>query len=775
MRPVLPYALALILALAASQAFAQPGTRAWAEVLEGIDRDLDRRAGEIDAVRLELPSLLSQAGQDLATLDNRLTQTVILEGVVGDTPWTYRALLSQFKSVLMAVEEDSRGLRLAKEHLNKIKDENATLREARRKGRKDGESDAALSALEEPGRRMESIKSDADALKEQVDRALERFESVRERAESARDALREDYIRVFKEHFFESVRPPLDAYGLILLANAAEEWRDDYPRFVRPVRAGGRWDALAWATLPLWTLFLGAGWLVARWARVAGEARVLLGWPLMALGLALAVTTRIVPFTANHGVYLGVTTLVACGAAALTRHRLEKGLLAFWLAVFCAGAVLQALALPGEVVGPAWFVVSGLGAWARWRRGAHFAAWCLGALALAALGGMGPLAVVAAQAWFMARLAQASALSVKALLDEQPGSWVHFVTPLAMTLTALACLAWILLFMGGPGFVDHVFALEVELGKARLSLDAAASMVLLFFGVRLALAWFSAFLERASFGGKAMDQALSHTLGILASYVCWTAYLLACLHVLGLPLSGLTWIASGLSVGVGFGLKDIINNFVSGLIILFGGSIKKGDIVQTGKLLGEVTAVSVRNTTVRTMDNSMVIIPNSSFLKGEIINWSYQDKRIRLTIPVSVAPGTKIKKVRKILVAEAAQHEKALKEPAPSVFLRQFGRMGLDFELYVWIEDFRDKFRVESDLATAIDQALQENKITVAFQGVKVKYKPRGSEEAQREAAREALREKRRQVFSLVRPLRRVHMRARWGVSAPPRQGGEES
>jgi len=132
---------------------------------------------------------------------------------------------------------------------------------------------------------------------------------------------------------------------------------------------------------------------------------------------------------------------------------------------------------------------------------------------------------------------------------------------------------------------------------------------------------------------------------------------------------------------------------------------------------------------------------------------------------VSVAPGTKIKKVRKILVGEASKHAKVLKEPAPSVVMRQFGRYGLDFELYVWIEDFRDKFDVESDLATSLDRALQENKITVAFQGIKVKYKPRGSEEAQMEAAREALREKRRQVFARVRPLRRVYMRARWGVS----------
>jgi small-conductance mechanosensitive channel len=293
-----------------------------------------------------------------------------------------------------------------------------------------------------------------------------------------------------------------------------------------------------------------------------------------------------------------------------------------------------------------------------------------------------------------------------------------------------------------------------------------AALAVMFFAARLMLAWVPAGLDRATFSGKPLDPALAHTLSTLMSYVTWLTFLLAVLHILGLPLTGLTWIASGLSVGVGFGLKDIINNFVSGLIILFGGSIKKGDVVQTGKTLGEVVAVSVRNTTVRTLDNSMVIIPNSSFLKGEIINWSYQDKRIRLTIPVSVVPGTKIKKVRKILKQTAMDNGLVLGDPEPSVMLRQFGKMGLDFELYVWIADFRDKFRVESELAADIDQQLQENKVTVAFQGAKVKYKPKGSEEAQREAAREELRAKRHAVFSLVRPLRRVHMRAKWGVAA---------
>jgi len=428
---------------------------------------------------------------------------------------------------------------------------------------------------------------------------------------------------------------------------------------------------------------------------------------------------------------------------------------------------MQFLNFPAELICVAWPSVMGLAAWNRWRADRKRAAAGLAAMGLVALAGYGPQSVMLVQAWFLLRLTTAGARTIRAAMERKGGGWIQYVHPFVVTLMAVTYVSWVLLFMGGPGFVDYVYALEWKMGPVKVSLDAAAVMAVLFFAARLILAWLDAFLERTSFGGKPMDQALAHTLSTVASYVTWVAWLLAALTSLGMPLSGLTWIASGLSVGVGFGLKDIINNFVSGLIILFGGSIKKGDVVQTGKTLGEVTNVSVRNTTVRTLDNSMVIIPNSSFLRGEIINWSYQDKRIRLTIHVSVAPGTKVKKVRKLLLSVAKEHDLVLKEPAPSVVLRQLGRFGLDFEMYVWIEDFRDKFKVESDLASSIDQILQENKVTVAFQGVKMKYKPKGSEEAQREAAREALKQKRRKVFSLVRRLRGVHQRARWKTSAP--------
>jgi len=133
---------------------------------------------------------------------------------------------------------------------------------------------------------------------------------------------------------------------------------------------------------------------------------------------------------------------------------------------------------------------------------------------------------------------------------------------------------------------------------------------------------------------------------------------------------------------------------------------------------------------------------------------------------VTVAPGTKIKTVRKILLSIAKDHEDVLQNPSPEVLLRSIGRVGLEFDLHVWIDNFLKKFQVQSELATAMDKRFQENKILVPFQGVKVKYKPKGTEEMQLETMRETLREKRAEVQNKVRRLRRVHTRRRWPAPA---------
>jgi small-conductance mechanosensitive channel len=386
------------------------------------------------------------------------------------------------------------------------------------------------------------------------------------------------------------------------------------------------------------------------------------------------------------------------------------------------------------------------------------------------LAGFGPQALILTQAFFMLLLTQRLAGTVTrgltSLYERRQGKQgLGMVLPFAQTVIYALYFTWVLHYMGGPGFADHVMDLSVHIGVATVTPAADVGLVIGFFAARILLSWLRSLTALATIRGRKLDQGLAHALDNVASYLVWVGYVLLGLHLFGVPLQALAWIASGLSVGIGFGLKDIVNNFVSGMIIMFGGSIKKGDIIQQGKNLGRVESVSVRNTVVRTLDNTMVIIPNSSFLKGEIVNLSYHDATTRLTIPIAVAPGAKIKKVRKLLLAVAKDNENVLKNPKPEVNIRQFGRFGVEFDLYVWIDDYMKKFTTESDMMAEIDRRFQENKIMLAFQGVKVKYKPKGTEEMQIEEARAALREKRGETLRTVRQMRRVHARRKWNLS----------
>ncbi len=740
--------------------------RAWQEVLVGIGQDVERRAARVEDVRQALPKLTADIQAALSEADNRLTQLFILRGVSGQTPWTLRTLRGQYVGLDAYLHLKAQNLVQARNHLEKIKSENATLHSIRHKSNDVAYDDVTVDTLTGPARRLESLKAEVEGLKAAIDANLDLVDKFKQQVAQAAEVLKGDYIRHFRGYFFMRTTPAVNTFGLNQLLSSTSDWFGDIQRFLPPVFSWTPWPTLGWVGMSVFLALCGAGFFAARRRGVPLGMRLGAGWLLLNFGVVFYLTSLGIPFAASHPLDLLLVAVACAGVVVILESSFSKGRLWLFFQVFALGILAEAVSLPVEPLCASWPLVMGWGAWRLRRLGAPWQAGMFLSMAFLALFGFGPLVMVFVQAWFLLLLTLGILRSLRELMAQAGSAWLRFVHPLSVALLAVGYLAWVMIFIGGPSLMEHVFSLELDLGKVKLSLDALATMIVLFFLVRLILTWLAAFMDKASLGGKPFDPALGHTLAAGCSYLIWSGYVLVALHMLGVSLSALTWIASGLSVGVGFGLKDIINNFVSGLIILFGGAIKKGDVIQSGKLMGEVVTVSVRNTTVRTMDNSMLIIPNSSFLKGEIINWSYQDKRIRLTIPVSVIPGTKLKKVRKLLLGVAKEHSLVLKDPAPTVLLRQFGKLGLEFELYVWIEDFRDKFKVESDMATTIDQVLQENRVTLAFQSAKVKYKPKGSEDAQAQEAREALRQKRHQVLGLVRPLRRVHQRARWGVPA---------
>lgn len=204
---------------------------------------------------------------------------------------------------------------------------------------------------------------------------------------------------------------------------------------------------------------------------------------------------------------------------------------------------------------------------------------------------------------------------------------------------------------------------------------------------------------------------------MIMGYVFFTAVLLFALIIAGVNLQGLALIAGALSVGIGFGLQSIVNNFVSGLILLFERPIKKGDRIIVGDKEGFVTHIGVRSTRVNTIDKADVLVPNAELINANVTNFMYNNKKWLITIPIGVAYGTDIELARKCLYEIARSHDDIIQEgpEAPSVFFMSFGDSALIFELWVVIKNVNRKFFVKTDLNFMIDKVFAENGIVIAF------------------------------------------------------------
>lgn len=186
-------------------------------------------------------------------------------------------------------------------------------------------------------------------------------------------------------------------------------------------------------------------------------------------------------------------------------------------------------------------------------------------------------------------------------------------------------------------------------------------------------------------------------------------------QTIGLNLGSLAVVFGFLSVGIGFGLQNVTSNFISGLILLIERPVAVGDFVNVGGETGSIRHINMRSTVVKTMDNVMIVVPNSKFIEENVVNWSLEDSRVRFDCPVGVAYGSDVPKVKQVLLDVAGDHEDVLKHPVPEVRFKEFGNSSLDFSLLVWISDPTQRARVRSDLNYKIDDGFRANNIEIPF------------------------------------------------------------
>jgi small-conductance mechanosensitive channel len=269
----------------------------------------------------------------------------------------------------------------------------------------------------------------------------------------------------------------------------------------------------------------------------------------------------------------------------------------------------------------------------------------------------------------------------------------------------------------GPalGLGQAVLAARLERGALSISLEDVLAFLLTLWVAYLLSAFFRFALEEDVYPRVGLARGLSYALSSLLNYVIFALGFLAGLAVLGLDLTKLTVLAGAFGVGIGFGLQSVVNNFVSGLILLFERPIHVGDTIEAGDILGNVRRIGIRASVVRTWQGAEIIVPNAQLTTERVTNWTYSDQLRRIDLPVGVNYGAHPKKVMEILEAVARAHPQVLRQPAPKAFFTGFGDSSINFELRAWTDQFAQWFQIRSELAAAVFDAIRGAGISFPF------------------------------------------------------------
>jgi len=262
---------------------------------------------------------------------------------------------------------------------------------------------------------------------------------------------------------------------------------------------------------------------------------------------------------------------------------------------------------------------------------------------------------------------------------------------------------------------EALLSLKFTFGSLTITPGSVITIVLLIYTTLLVSRALRSFLLQESLPRHKVEKGVQLSIARLVHYAIMTLGFIVLLRVLGFGLNQITILGGALGVGIGFGLQAIVNNFVSGLILLFERPIKVGDMIDIGTQVGEVKELGLRATTVQTFDNAEVVIPNSQLISDSVTNWTLAEKRVRVRVPVGVAYGTDVSEVFKILLGCAEANPSVLSTPKPAALFLAFGDSSLDFELRVWVADFADRMLVLSELNQDIESEFDTANIQIPF------------------------------------------------------------
>ena len=316
--------------------------------------------------------------------------------------------------------------------------------------------------------------------------------------------------------------------------------------------------------------------------------------------------------------------------------------------------------------------------------------------------------------------------------------WLRVLLDVA---TSIGGLVLVLVIWGVPANDIYVWAQRIlqgfTIGNVTISLADIVVALLVFIAAMVVTRAAQRLLTERVFPQTKLDIGVQNSLTSGLGYVGLAIAVMLAISAIGLDLSNIALIAGALSVGIGFGLQAIVNNFVSGLILLIERPIKVGDWVAVGAFEGTVKRINVRATEIETFQRASIIVPNSELISGAVTNWTHKDKYGRVEVPVGVAYGSDVQRVMTILKDCFRAHGDILPWPEPYVLFRGFGDSSLDFEGRGFIGNVERRIVIASDLRVAIDQAFREAGIEIPFpqRDLHIRSAPGLSMEARQRAA----------------------------------------
>ena len=266
-----------------------------------------------------------------------------------------------------------------------------------------------------------------------------------------------------------------------------------------------------------------------------------------------------------------------------------------------------------------------------------------------------------------------------------------------------------------PEATAGIYSQGLSLGSLRISVGLIVTLA----GTLYCVFFTSRILPRVlldeAVSGRKLSRGVQRSIGQLIRYFIICVGFVLTFIILGFDFTKATIILSALGVGIGFGLQGIVNNFISGLVLLFERPLTEGDTIEIGDTWAYIRKIGLRATIVRTFDEADLIIPNADLINNQVTNWTLTDRKVRLRVPVGVAYGSDVSLVVETILACAGEQKDVVKSPAPEVLFMNFGDSSLNFELRVWIQNIDKRMIVNSALYHEIERKFRELNIVIPF------------------------------------------------------------